>query len=73
MNRFPRLDQSVTPVESASKTTVTVEFDLVEPLLPFWQLVNESRIHGLDELQLSESKGAEAFWFHGSDIRAVLS
>jgi hypothetical protein len=49
---------------ASSKTAVAIELDLVEPFLPLRQLVDQSRIHRLDEADFGERQRAEGFGSH---------
>jgi hypothetical protein len=46
------------------KTSVTVELDLVEPVLSFWQFVDQPCIHRFDKADFGWRQRAEGFGFH---------
>jgi hypothetical protein len=49
-----------------AKAAVSVELNLLEPFLSFWQLVDQSRIHRLDELQLGSDQIRRVFRLHSA-------
>ena len=52
----------------SSKTAVAVELDFVEPFLAFGQLVDQSRIHRLDERDFCEGRPS---WLHPGGVHAI--
>src|SRR5262245_61183521 len=51
---------------SPSKAAVSVKFDLVEPVLTLGQLVDQSRIHRLNEADFGGRQRAKGFGCHRS-------
>jgi hypothetical protein len=70
VKRFPRLEVPSPRPERYSvgippgKTAVAIELYFVEPFLAVRQLVDQSRIHGLDELDFGGRQRAEGFGCH---------